>query len=313
MSRIIIPKLFLEQQQLFNTIVTKDSTDGTGSAIRPYLMENNIVLANDQTAAADAATRDAKHKEFTAKKENHRQLRDNHFVPVFDNMKMGAQYLKKLYGKNFLKLSEWGFRVSGSGKIIYPGDVAQRMALFNLYYAKHISFTSPPSPLLPFLAANEINMTTDNTVANTATSNNTSFKSFAKKSEKQTELRNKLWSPVMEHVKGIGQFLIKLYSKNPKALSDWGFVIDHSKRKPKEVTTTVKPLAQVTKGGIVVGSTLTNSGITALIIYKGKTTKGESVAIQPGKEFKIGKGFSIITVVNKSALKRGSFKFMRGR
>ncbi len=313
MSRIIIPETFLEQQALFNKILAKDTADGSSSVIRPYMDENDIVLSEDETAAGDAADHEALRKEYTGKKENQRQLRDINFKTVFDNMKSGAQYLKKLYGKAYSKLAAWGFSVTVNGRIIYPADVAEQIALFNLYYAKHLSFTTPPSPLVPFLTANEIDITTDNTRATAAATNNTNFKSFAMQSEDQTELRNNFWNPVIANVTGIGQFLIKLYEKNPKALGDWGFVVDSSPQKPKERTSKLIAGATGTFTGIIVGGTFTNLGTTDLQVYQGKSTSGTPTTVNPGEKLGMIKGYSNITVVNTSSLNTGIFKVLAAR
>src|SRR5690348_13335468 len=69
--------------------------------------------------------------------------------------------------------------------------------------------------------------------------------------------RNQVWLPVLEHIKTIGNFLMKLFSNNPKALGNWGFVVDDSSQKPKLRTTKLKLREQITNKSVVIGSTVT--------------------------------------------------------
>ncbi len=100
---------------------------------------------------------------------------------------------------------------------------------------------------------------------------------------------------------------MKLFSNNPKALGNWGFVVDDSSQKPKLRTTKLKLGEQITIMSIKLGTTLTNIGKTDLHLYKGKTTSGNPLIIHTGEQAGMQKGFSTITVINPSMLETGAF------
>ena len=111
----------------------------------------------------------------------------------------------------------------------------------------------------------------------------------------------------------IGSFLMKLYKGNEKALGSWGFVVDNSRQKPKLRTTKLKLSEQKTVNGVLIGSTLTNTGLGDLHLYKGKSTSGTPVIIHMGEKFGITKGYSSITVVNPSMTITGVFTVLVSR
>jgi hypothetical protein len=100
---------------------------------------------------------------------------------------------------------------------------------------------------------------------------------------------------------------MKLFSNNPKALGNWGFVVDDSSQKPKLRTTKLKLREQITNKSVVIGSTVTNIGEVDLHLYKGTTTTGTPSIIHTSEQFGIMKGYGTITIVNPSALKEGKF------
>lgn len=313
MARLLFPESYLAQRKLFQAIFDKDDADGSASVIRQYLEENGIVLNDDKDDGDSADAHNAAHLLLVAQAENHTQLRNLRFKPVYENMKGGLQFLKKLFGKNFAKLGNWGVHVTTTGRLIYPEDVSKQIALFVLYYQKHISFTTPPSPLTPYLTTNSIDIAADKAKADAAFDNNDKAKEKARLAEAETQDRDNLWLPVVAHMKGIGQFLMKLYDKNTKALGEWGFVVDDSPKKPKEMTTKIKLLETVTINGAIIGGTFTNLGPVDLHLYKGKTTLGTPVIVPTNGLHGIAKGFSIITVVNPNSLEGGRFKVLRSK
>ena len=169
------------------------------------------------------------------------------------------------------------------------------------------SFTPATNPLKPYFVQQNIDITKAVTLVQQAKDSNASFATAASQSENETELRNQLWLPVLGHIKDIANFLMKLYSNNPKALGNWGFVVDDSPQKPKLRTTKLKFGEQITMNAVLIGSTFTNIGTGDLHLYKGKSTAGTPIIVHAGEQFGIVKGLSIITVVNPSSITEVKF------
>ena len=311
MARLIFQESFLAQRKLFVDIYTKNDTDGSTSAIKPYLEENDIDMDDDKADGVEADTHDAAQAALSREAEHHTGVRNEKFGPAYENMKGGFQFLKRLFKKDILKVGLWGVHITPEGKLLYPKDFDEQVELFYLYYNKHKSFTAPPSPLEPYLTANVIDIEADKLAVDAAVVANDKGKEKAKKAEKETELRNDLWLPVVEHMTGIGQFMMKLYAKQPSNLGDWGYIVDESPQAPKLVKSKVKLAQSVTVGSVIVGGTFTNLGPTELHVYKGKTAEGSPKVVPANGLLGIEKGFSIITVVNPSTLQTGNFKVLR--
>lgn len=307
MARLIIPDDFTSQLTLLTNIVAQNTVLGAASPLTAFLTQQGIVLATDVTAGASAQTHETNRALLSKQSENYRQLRDNNFKPVWQIVTGSAQFLKQFYKNNMKELGNWGFTITDSGKINYPPAVTDRFAIFTAFAQKVSSFTPTTNPLAPYFLQQNINMTKAATQATQATTNNTSFINASNQSENETELRNQLWLPVLGHIKTIGIFLMKVYANNPKALGNWGFVVDDSPQKPKLRTTKLKLGEQITVNAVLIGSTFTNIGTGDLHLYKGKSTAGTPNIIHAGEQFGIMKGFSVITVVNPSALVEGKF------
>lgn len=311
MARLIIPDDFTSQLTLLTNIVAKNTALGAASPLPAFLTQQGIVLATDVAAGTSAQTHETNRALLSKQSENYCQLRNNNFKTPWQNTTGSAQFLKQFYKGNTKQLGNWGFTITDSGKIIYPPAFADRAAIFTAFAQKSASYAPPPTnPLLPYITQQGIDLVKDATLVQQAITNNASFNAAAQQSENETELRNQLWLPVLEHIKTIGIFLMKLYSNNPKTLGLWGFVVDDSPQKPKLRTTRLKLGEQKTTNGVVLGSTLTNIGETEIHVYKGKTTTGTPVIVHAGEQFGIQKGFSIITVVNPSALQEAKFTVM---
>lgn len=208
---------------------------------------------------------------------------------------------------NTKELGNWGITITDSGKVNYPAAFGERATVFIAFTTKHNSYTDGTSPLQPYLTQNNVNLDADSAQVEQATANNTSFTTASQQSENETELRNQLWLPVLEHIKMIGNYLMKLFNTNQKALGNWGFVVDDSSQKPKLRTTKLKLGEQITGKSVVIGSTLTNIGEVDLHLYKGSTTSGTPFIVHTSEQFGIMKGYGTITVVNPSTLKEGKF------
>lgn len=307
MARLTIPEDFTSQVTLLNNIIAQNTALGAASPLTAFLAQQNIVLTNDEAAATAAQTHDASRALLKKQSENYRQLRNNYFTAPWAHLTGSVQFLKTFYKGNTKELGNWGITITDSGKVNYPAAFAQRRAVFIAFAAKHNSYPDGDSPLQPFLTQHSINLDADSAVVEQATINNTSFTATAQQSENETELRNQVWLPVLAHIKTIGNFLMKLYSNNQKALGNWGFVVDENSQKARLRTTKLKLGEQITNKSVIIGSMLTNVGDADLYLYKGSTTTSAPSIIPAGEQFGIVKGYGTITVVNPSTLVEGKF------
>jgi len=310
MSRIMYPEDYASQRKLFKDMLAKHTADGAASPIKPYLTQQGIVLATDDTAGTAADLREDARTLLSKQSENFRQLRDLKFSPVFKRLKGEVQFLKGFYKPNISVLGDWGITIDSGDRINYPPQFVAQHTVFTGFKAKHASFPVGTSPLEPYLVQHKINITNDQTDANAALASHHSFLQAAADAEDATQDRNNLWNPVMAHVRGIGDFLKKLFNDNAKQLGYWGYVIDESPRPPKERISKVLPAGQITTSGIVIGSTLKNIGEIELHVYRGKTTVGTPSIVSPGELLGMIKGYSVITVVDPSTLVAGKFKVL---
>ncbi|SFQ28082.1 hypothetical protein, partial [Parafilimonas terrae] len=310
MARLIIPDDFTSQLTLLNNIIAQNTALGASSPLTAFLAQQNIVLTNDAATGAAAQTHDVGRALLKKQSENYRQLRDHYFSTPWTHLTGGVQFLKTFYKGNTKELGNWGITITDSGKVNYPAAFGDRTTVFIAFTAKHNSYPDGDSPLQPFLTQHNINLDADSALVEQATTNNTSFTTAAQQSENETELRNQIWLPVLENIKTIGNYLMKLFSNNQKSLGNWGFVVDDSSQKPKLRTTRLKLGEQITVSPVLLGSTLTNTGEVEIHLYKGKATTGNPVIIHATEQFGIQKGFSTVTVVNPSTLQEARFTAM---
>ena len=310
MARLIIPDDFTSQLALLTNIVTKNTALGAASPLTAFLAQQNIVLANDVTAGASAQIHETNRALQSRQSGNYCQLRNNSFKTAWQHITGSAQYLKQFNKGNTKELGNWGFTITDGGKINYPPAFAERASLFTTFLAKAHTYTPAANPLQPYITQQNIDLVKDDTLVQQAITNDASFKAAAQQSENETELRNQLWLPVLEHIKTIGNFLMKLYSNNPKTLGLWGFVVDESTQKPRLRTTKLKLGEQISSKSVMIGSTVTNIGESDLHLYKGKATTGTPVTLHKGEQFGVMKGWGTITVVNPSTLVEGKFTWL---
>lgn len=312
MARLIIPADFASQRTLLTNIVSQNNELGTSSPLTAYLPQQNIVLADDVTAGNTAQTHETSRALLSKQSENFSQLRDNAFEIAWKHLTGMAQFLKKFYKGNTKELGNWGLPVIESGKIKYPAAFGERVTIFNAVVEKHRQLGAA-SPLQPYLDENKINLDADSNLVVQATKANANFIAAAAESENETQLRNNTWSPVLQHLRDIGGFLMEVFVNNPKALGKWGFVVDDSPQKSKLRTTKLKLGETRVIMSVTLGSTLTNTGKTDVHVYKGKTTKGTPFIIHAAEQLGMQKGFSTITVVNPSATETAILTVMVNR
>lgn len=308
MARFNYPEHFLEQTELFKDIKAKHDADGAASVLNPFLAEEGIDLDDDDADTDEAITKHKQAKKAEKEAEDATQDRDILFDPVFKNMTDGFQFLKRLYRKNPAELGNWGATVNGKA-IVYPPDFLGRLELFKTYKEKHDSFPGG-TPLDPFLTQNEIDLGDEDTDVDAAKAKHDAAKQKEKDAEDYTEDRDNLFNPVMEHVRGMGQYLKGLYVKNPREAGHWGYVVDDSPRDPKFRTATIDPTLSKTIRGVKLNSQVENTGTVPLLLHKGEEVGTEPFLLDPEMRFTIKRGFGTLTVENPDATQAGEIGYI---
>jgi len=300
MARLLIPEDFTSQKKLLAAINDEHLKQANDSVLTAYLTENGINLETDLDIANNAQTHDDSRMVLVRNSTNYTQLRNLQFDPAISNLKSSVQFLKSLNKKNPKQLGDWFITVIGNGKISYPTNFDDLAKVASDFFDKHLGFTGNTSPLHAFVTKNNIDVKKDRAAIDSAIAHNNNSTQTAKDAENATEMRNLIWAPVINNIRGIGNYLMKLYPDNPRALGAFGFNIDETATKPKEVVTKIKLGDKTTLKGVVIGGTLKNIGTVEVHVYKGTTTNGNPNIIHPKESFGIAKGFNTITITNPS-------------
>ncbi|MCX6210881.1 MAG: hypothetical protein NTZ59_15590, partial [Bacteroidetes bacterium] len=198
-------------------------------------------------------------------------------------------------------------------KVSYPTAFIDMANLILKFNDVHTKLAAGTSPLDAFIAENQIDLAKDNDKVQQAITYNTEATKKAEESAKETQLFNNVWQPVVKQLTNIGNYLMGIYVNAPRKTSDWGFAIDESPTTAKEVNTKIKLGEQVVLNGVVIGSTIKNTGNADIHIYKGKKTTGNPIIVKPGDTFGVQKGFSIMTINNPDTLQPASLTAMRNK
>jgi hypothetical protein len=300
MARLIIPEDFTSQRKLLEAVYAEHTKQLSDSMIGAYIVQNNIDLDSYLTKSLSAQVLDDTQILLVKQSTNYTQLRNLFFDPVISNLKSEVQFLKSMNKSNTKHLGEWGITVIGDSKISYPTNFVDMAKVANLFFDKHLSFTTNTSLLYAFVTKNNIDVQADKDFVMGSIDNNDKSVQASKDSENATEQRNLLWLPVMDKIRGIGGFLMKLYPNNPRALGAWGFTIADTGTKAKQVITRIKLSDKTTLKGVVIGGTLKNIGSDDVHIYKGSSTAGNPIILTPGLSIGITKGFNTVTITNPS-------------
>jgi hypothetical protein len=311
MATIVFPETFSGQETLYAAIKAKHTADGTKSVLPPYLTENKIDFTKIDAALPLAKTSLQTRNALKETASKNTELRDLTFGPVYATFKNGVQSLKKIYNKAPRKLADWGINIDNKDKIVYPNNFIDQKDLVKSFYTYHNSLAAGTSPLLPFLTNNSVDVSKELLAITTAEGYHSNSKPIAENSEKETENFNNIWQPHVKSLQGIGSYLMSLFPNSPRKITDWGFAIDESETKPKDVKSKLKLGETVTIKSLVIGGTFKNTGSTDLHIYKGTSTKGNPIIVKPGDSWGILKGHSVITVSNPDALQNAEFTALR--
>lgn len=313
MARLIFPEAFEDQRVLLGLVRAKHIADGAASVLTAYLAEQSINLNTDFATGNAAEINNTNAKAFARTAENNVEQRNLKFEPVMSHTRGEVQFLKAFYKPNYHTLGDWGVTVDGVSKIVYPPKFEDRVTLVRAIKTKHDSYAGATSPLAPYLTQQTINIGQDATATNNAETFQTTQLDARRDAEEETEQRDVKFNPVVDHLQGIGDFLMKLFSGSQKKLGEWGFTVDDSPKAPKLRTTTLKLTEQKTLSGVVIGGTLTNIGTVPINVYKGSTTSGTAIAVMPNEKLGIQKGFNTITVVNPSTLESAKFTVLSSK
>lgn len=308
MARINFPSVFDKVVTLFKKVFAKDTADGVSSVIKPFLTEQGIVLADDDTDVDDAV---AAHISFLEKEklmEEKSELRDDLFETPFKDHTGSVQFLKKLFRNNATKLGEWGVTVDARGRVVYAADFMGKANEVITFINKHFSFAPGTSPLQPFLDENDIDLAANKLKVVQAKTAHGDFTTAEADKEELREQRDTLMAPVEEHLHGIGQYLVGLFHKTPKKAGQWGFVVDNSPQASKTREGVVPAASSKVLKSVNVGKDFVNTGSKPLNIFSGTSAAGTPIVLPAGKVFTVVRGYGTMTVVNPDNDSDGSYK-----
>ena len=307
MARFIIPENFEGRKSFFLAVNEKHTNDAAASVLTNYLSGAKIVMADDAASVAVADTHETNRFLFAGQAGIQHKLRDNNFAQPWQDTIAAVQFLKHENKDNVKELTQWGVPVLVEGKVKYPVGFDARAIIVNAFWAKHASYPLATSPLTLYIKENGLTPAkTLSSVADAITADGAASVSIYQ-SRQETELRDASFDGVVSNVRGIGNYLMKLYPNNPTKVSSWGFVVETSVQPAVTKIVTVKAGEQKMLQNVKTGGVLYNTGTNELHLYKGKTTTGNPVIVHGGENFTIVRGYGTITVINPSLV--GDVKF----
>ena len=310
MSHIKYPTDFTGQTTLFLSIKKKIDADGADSPLLGMLAQNKIDLAKDAIKCGKAMNNNILFLEAKSKSESLLQKRKTLMKPFMKHLRGSFQFLKKLYATNFKNLCNWGGDITTSGKIKYPTGTQERVTLFMAMKKQSDSYTTSPSPLLPYLTENNIDLEIDATNGAAAITKDLDATSAKTYSEVYRQRRDKCFAKSLSDTNKIGAFLMTLFTENTKALCEYGFEIVDTVKIAKERIIELGKQESRLAFRAKVGSIISNLGTKDLNVYKGKLIMGIPLLLKAGNEIILTKGYSIFSVNNPSTTDPGTFLFI---
>lgn len=308
MARINFPNNFAKLVKLFTDFKTKYDAEAGSSVTQPFLDEQGIDPVTDLAAVNIAVAANTAFEKAERDSEQFTEERDDLFEPVFGHHKDCVQFLKKLFRGTPAKLGEWGQTVDSDDRVVYPSDFMGRTVAVYALITKHGTFPVGTSPLQPYLDENDIVLADNKSDTDDAVAAHNNFLAQDILKEQKREERDSKMIPVAEHLRGIGQFLVGLYSATPHKAGEWGFIIDDSPQANKIRVGEINPGATKTIRNLTVGKTFKNIGNTSFNLYSGEETEGTALVLNPGTTFTIVRGFGIMTVINTSEADKGVYE-----
>jgi hypothetical protein len=115
------------------------------------------------------------------------------------------------------------------GRVVIPSNPSELLTLADKIYKKHLDdgTTSPLNAMKDFSWAD------DGPKVTPCQKNNDEAEAAAKKAEKLYRQRDVDLPSIIKIVQNSAALLKSVYAKNPKALGDYGFTVDDTKKAPK--------------------------------------------------------------------------------
>jgi len=227
MARIKYTTEFMSKTALFYSVYNKNVKDGPKSILKQFLAEENIDMAKNKTGVDKAIETHKVFQKLYKQSEDFTQMRDNLFSPVFDNLKESVQFLKTWYRRNVRELGNWGITVDGDNAVKYPPSFEEKYELFITFYNKNKEM-GEKSPLIPFLEENFIDMDKDKADADQANEYSLQGKQARLDYKEESNKRDRIFDPIFNSIRAIGQFLKRLFPKEMHKLGEWGYNIVES-------------------------------------------------------------------------------------
>jgi hypothetical protein len=308
MARIKFPTELIKQYQLFTKMKAKHDADALTSVLIPFLTEQGIDLTDDENDTNTAAQLHLRFTQHEKDAEEQTEKRNHLFDPVFKNHRDCVQFLKKLYRGNVQRLGEWWVTVDNNNRIAYPPDFLGRLLAVGKFLQKYATYAPSTSPLEVFLTENNIDLAANATAINSAQAANDSAIDHNAQKEQLREERDTLFDPVAVHLRGIGEFLVGLFEKNPHKAGQWGFEIDSSPQADKIRNFKLSAGEIKTVINVALNSEVINTSAVTLFIKPKNKPNATPVALEPNKHFKVIFGYGGMAVQNGSNNADGSFE-----
>ena len=311
MSRTVISTAFDKKLTSLTNIKAKIDADGVDGPLVEMLASKGIDLVADTAKGVVALGYHTAFQALRKTSQNLRQQGKSLMKIIIKDTTGSLQNLKSLFEPNFKSVGDWGATITDSGKFTNPTTPKGWMDLFTLIKAKNDSYVSPAvSPLLSYLVANAISLTTDATNGAAALAKQTLWEADTLASEKARQDRDTEFAPVFLHVRSIVRFLKKLYPNNVKALGEYGITVVLTPKVAKVRNLRIAFGQSKLKIKLILESIVCNTGTVALNLYKGKTISGIPIVIAPGAKWITIKGYSIVCMSNTSSTQGAQFSIL---
>jgi len=308
MSRINIPITYSDERELLINVDKQNTL--TPIKLASYLTEQSIDLSDLLAKGLLADVQDSLSKSLKRDAEKLTKKVDLLLkIPVM-HLRGAIQNLKTVVRPEYRKLGDWGVTVDNISKVVYPSTVGGWYDLLENFIAKRDTYPVGTSPVQAYLDNNNVDLDADLVILGNAKTAQADQQKAMRDSETATTQRNVLWDPIVEHLHGIGSYLVTLDLENPQLAGDYGYNIDHSKQKPKKRTSKCPIEGSITVQAIVFDSLFVNLMDFPVHVFPGRLITDTPIVVPAHGTLAMKKGFSRITVYNPSATVVAKFTTM---
>jgi hypothetical protein len=308
MARINFPKLFAGWVKLSRKVNPKVNALATPNPIDSFLTENNITLADDDTAVNSAEAADTLAADKEREAEELYKAGNLLVEPCMKDHRKCAQSLKSIYRTNPRKLNDWGITVNNVSRIVYAENIDEHAVEMKDLIAKHASFPPGTSPLQPLLDEEGIDLVQNGTDIDSAILKFDKGADANMLKEQKTEERELLINPVIEHLRGIGQVAVHWYASNKKKAGALGFMIDDSPREAQVAERFINPNDEKTFDKVKNNSYLTNLSPFPIKLRPANKPASEAVTIMPNQSYKLSRGYGKIIITNPDTTQKAKIE-----